>query len=203
MILLTTYYLDDLADRQRELDVCLTRNLSNPLLESIILFVDGTCGITHQKLHHIAIGDRLTYQVAFEYANSHLVDQICILANSDIFFDESLARVAEADLTDKFYAITRYNVKPDNSLVLNDSNACQDVWIFKSPLKAFASTFGLGMPGCDNRIAFEAISAGLKVLNPCFTIRCHHLHNTNKRNYVQNQPVIPGPHARVEFGDQL
>jgi len=203
MILLTSYYTDDSEDRQRELDLCLQLNLANLTFRAIILFVDGFCKIQHPTLSHIPMRDRLTYQDAFNFANRFFVGEICVLANSDIYFDESLKLIAEADLTNKFYAITRHNVERDGSLSFSDCNACQDVWVFRAPLKPVVSLFGLGTPGCDNRIAYEAKTAGLIVLNPCQIIRCHHLHLTNKRNYVQNQPVVPGPYERVEFGDQL
>ncbi len=188
-----------------EIEYCLIDNIRNNKIDRIILFTDSVRGYhsTNEKLTQVITSGRLTYQKAFEYANTHLFGDICILSNSDIIFDESLMLFQAVDLTNKFYAITRHNLQPDNSLIFNDANACQDVWVFKSPLKMFPSDFELGRPGCDNRIAWEAINSGLNVLNPCKIIRCKHLHLSNKRNYIQNQPVIPGPYGRVNFGDQL
>jgi hypothetical protein len=204
-ILITMYYTDDSPDRQREIDNCLICNLQNNEIDRIVVFTETMREYDPlvRKITQIEMKNRLTYQQAFEYANKYLSGDICILSNSDIVFDGSLSLLRGVDWVNKFYAITRHNLQHDGSIAFNDSNACQDTWIFKSPLKAFPSDFGLGRPGCDNRIVWEAQNSGLIVLNPCKIIICRHLHLTNKRNYVANQPVIPGPYGRAEFGDQL
>ena len=203
-VLLTMYYRDDLPARQFEIDACLNHNLQNRLIDQVIVFTEEFfSNIMHSKLSQQVIKERLTYQCAFEFANKNLVGDICMLSNSDIFFDDTLISLQRADMTDKLYAITRHNVQPDGSLLFTDAGTCQDVWIFKSPIKTFTSNFGMGRPGCDNRVAWEARNAGLKVLNPCKVITCRHLHLTNKRNYMQNQPQIPGPYDWVDFGNQL
>jgi hypothetical protein len=78
------------------------------------------------------------------------------------------------------FALTRHDVQEDGSIKLVDSgfaHGCQDAWIFSAPLpldKIFAR-FSLGAPGCDNRIAYELISAGYKVTNPSIKIVARHL----------------------------
>ena len=201
--LLSIYYRDSLPARQQEIDACLNHNLANKNIDLVIVFTEEYYShISHPKLIQQVIKKRLTYQYAFEFANMHLVGDICILANSDIFFDDTLVRFQQADMANKFYALTRYNVQPDGRPVFSDAPTCQDVWIFKPPIKAFNSDFELGRPGCDNRIAWEAKNAGFKVLNPCQIVSCRHLHIVNKRNYDPNQR-IPGPYEGVEFGNQL
>jgi hypothetical protein len=144
------------------------------------------------------------YNTAFEYSNERLSGNICILANSDIFFDDTLRLLrGKINWDNKFYAITRHNVLIDGSLAFTDSNGCQDVWIFRSPIKSFKSDFELGRPGCDNRIVWEAKHAGLIVLNPCKVLVCRHLHLTKKYNYVQNLSIIPGPYEWANHGDKL
>jgi hypothetical protein len=48
------------------------------------------------KLNQIVVGKRLTFQAAFEYANTNLSGELCILANADIYFDGTLLAVREA-----------------------------------------------------------------------------------------------------------
>jgi hypothetical protein len=48
------------------------------------------------KLNQIVIGKRLTFQAAFDYANSNLSGEVCALANADIYFDETLRAVRDA-----------------------------------------------------------------------------------------------------------
>lgn len=203
--LMTIYYVDDSPARQREIDDCLINNLQNNEIDEIIIFTEKVMKYSPlvRKITQVETKDRLTYQQAFKYANQHLIGDICILSNSDIVFDNSLSLLRGVDWTNKFYAITRHNLQYDGSITFNDSNACQDTWIFKSPLKTFPSNFGLGRPGCDNRIVWEAQNSGLVVFNPCKIIICRHLHLTGKRNYIANQPVVSGPYSRAEFNDQL
>jgi len=197
------YYKDSSHDRQLEIDRCLKFNIENKLIEKIFVFTEIKYDISHPKIRQEVINKRLTYQYAFDFSNKNLDGNICILANSDVYFDYSLNKINTTDFTNKFYAITRHNVQNDSSIKFTDNTDCQDVWIWKSPIKNFPANFELRQPGCDNRIAWESKNAGLNVLNPCKIIKCYHLHLINKYNYIQNKSQIPGPYEWVEFGDQL
>jgi hypothetical protein len=72
----------------------------------------------------------------------------------------------------------------------------QDAWIFDTPLCDFPCNFYFGVPGCDNRLAWEASRAGLTLINPSRSIRAYHLHLTGVRRYSERQRVA-GPTASV------
>lgn len=202
MILLTPYYLDSRPERQAELDFCLQRNLRNPLIAKVILFLDNSLNAAQvKKLHRpkietIYCGRRCTYQDFLDYANKYLQGEIVIVANTDIFFDESLQDLTDYDLGNKFVTLLRWDVvsiEPEFLRTqLNVRMNSQDAWLFYSPLRVFPSDFPLGIPCCDNRVLFEAQSVGLQVINPALSIRSYHLHSTNIRNYKTTERVL-GP----------
>src|SRR5205814_1982921 len=115
-----------------------------------------------------------------------------IVANADIFFDESLARLEGYDLTGKLLCVSRWDVQPDGSVKFFAQSDSQDAWIFRTPIPEFPSDFQLGVPACDNRLAWEAERAGLKVINPAPSIRAGHLHLSQVRRYSERQRLA-GP----------
>jgi hypothetical protein len=50
----------------------------------------GAIRIGETLVHLVVDSLRLTFAAAFEYSNTHLAGRICILANADIFFDDTL-----------------------------------------------------------------------------------------------------------------
>jgi glycosyltransferase involved in cell wall biosynthesis len=206
MYLLTPYYLDSRPERQAELDFCLQRNLQNPLIKKVIVFLDSslnTCQIEslqQSKIETIFCGRRCTYQDCLDYANKYLQGDIVIVANTDIFFDETLQLLEDYELSNKFINLLRWEVIEIDETVIHSqfrvNMGSQDTWIFRSPLKPFVAYFLLGTPGCDNRIAFEAHTVGLQITNPALSIRSHHLHLTNIRNYNAQERVC-GPYLLI------
>jgi hypothetical protein len=78
------------------------------------------------------------------------------------------------------FAITRHDVQVDGSIQLvppQYAHGSQDVWIFKVPIPtdSMFTSFCLGIPGCDHRIAHELVQAGYMVLNPSLKIIARHL----------------------------
>ena len=69
--------------------------------------------------------------------------------------------------------------KPDGTYYPTSS---ADTWIFKSPLPIFKSDFRLGVSNCDTQVADAARKAGLRVVNPCLSIKTWHLHFSGFRN---------------------
>jgi hypothetical protein len=93
--------------------------------------------------------------------------------------------------------LSRWDLQPDGTAVYFDSAHSQDAWIFQPPIREFKCDWPLGIPGCDNRLTWEAARAGIEVLNPSRSIRAHHLHLSGVRNYTERQrlpgPVLPVP----------
>lgn len=196
-ILITTLYNETNQARIQEFIACLKKNLQRSQIQSIHVLYDtakdfGVCKLkTYLEslpitIHYIK--GRPSYRACFELANTFDPGQRVIIANGDIYFNYTLALLAPINLTGKFVALTRWNVK-DDSLVpytyrghpITDS---QDAWIFQTPIKAFCpEDIYMGTWRCDVRTAYYAQQAGLKVLNPCRSVQCCHMHASEIRNY--------------------
>jgi hypothetical protein len=197
--LITTYYKTENLKRQKELDECLKNNFNNKFIDKIYLLNDLVYEIEFidnhkEKIIQIIVDSNNAKRLGFDYAvtfiNTNLQNTLCIISNSDIYFDDTLELLDGYNFDNKFFGLTRY----DNGKIIQNSNS-QDSWFFKSPLQIDLSqcNFKFGYPGCDNRFAYVVNEAGYKILNPCLTIKTHHLHSSNYRTYNHNDKVM-GPY---------
>ena len=207
MILLTDFYLDPDPARRAELLECTARNTANPLIDEIHLFVAGNSiaeaarsadsRLRGDKLRWNEFGPRPTYQDLFAYANRALHGQRVIIANADIYFDDTLRRLDGYDLTGRLLCLSRWDVCDDEGgATLFEQPASQDAWIFEAPVTSPRCNFHLGVLGCDNRLAWEAEQVGLRLSNPSRSIRAYHLHRSQVRRYAPNV-WLPGPTRSV------
>jgi FkbM family methyltransferase len=201
MILLTGLYQDADARRSAELLECLQRNIENDRLEEIHVFVEDSIKsqplmshppLTSPKIRLIQHGRRVTYRDLFANASERLAGCRVIIANADIFFDHTLACLDGYDLSGKLLCLSRWDLQPDGSARFFEHPSSQDAWIFQSPIREFPCDFHLGVLGCDNRLAWEAESAGLAVSNPSRSVRANHLHLSGIRRYNGRQRLT-GP----------
>lgn len=203
--------------RTKEYITCIEKNLKHPSINHIHVIFDESNWVSdsiilnYLKSLPITITydkKRATYGDFFAIANKYYDNCAIILSNADIYFDDSLAMLEYYDLSNKFLALTRWEKQPNNSekiylsrwdnkkklFVPLQSGGCgsQDVWIFKTPLRTLKiDTIAMGTPFCDGTIAYQAKDAGLDVFNPCYTIKCFHMHSSNIRHWQWLQPVIP------------
>lgn len=173
--LFVQYYKCGNEERQKELDAC--------------------SRVNHQKKHFhkiFSLTERLTYKELFKLTQEY-DDCINVIANSDIFFDETILYARFMGEND-CYALSRWDYLESGVAVLFDRKDSQDVWIFNGAAKIIKNCdFQLGVPGCDNRIAYEIKQAGYNVLNPSKTIHAIHLHNSQLRTY-DNKDRISEPY---------
>jgi len=198
--LLAGYHHSTVFARQCEYDYCLARNLENPHIGSIVLFCEGDPPLLHDKLWIVPITERPTYQQYIEFANKNRQGKVVVLANSDIYFDATIAQVGSIS-GNKAYALSRWDVDVNGSARLFNRADSQDVWVWKPPLTLDAAEFWLGSPGCDNRFAALLAKAGLAVLNPSRIVKSYHVHLTNFRGGYG--PRVRGPQKQVAPSNQL
>lgn len=182
--LIVQYYKCAHQDRQKEIDICLRNNLQNQYISSVHVLTEVPFDFSgfpnEEKINQTVIGERLTFERAFQHANQHQNDDIWMLSNSDIYFDETLQCLLDVCMDKVVFALTRHDVQPDGSIQLvppEYAHGSQDVWIFKAPIPtdSMFTSFCLGIPGCDHRIAHEFVQAGYMVLNPSLKIIARHL----------------------------
>lgn len=182
--LIVQYYKCADSKRQEEIDYCLLKNLENPLISTVHILsehdLDFASFPNSGKIIQKVIGQRLTFSKAFQYANCVRNSEFWILSNADIFFDETLHHLAGQRMEKVLYALSRHDIRSDGSASLvpeRYAHGCQDAWIFQAPLplEKISAEFWLGIPGCDNKIAYEFVKAGYFVSNPCKKIVIRHL----------------------------
>jgi hypothetical protein len=194
MILFTSWYQHENEQRNEENRICLQKNLDNPLIKKVCLLCDNGSHATvpgHYKIITIKGADRPTYTDFFKVMNSCPGD-IKILANSDIYFDETLSYCKNMP-EGNCYALTRWDDR-ENGSFLNPNPGSQDVWIFKGKLKYIYGDFQLGYWGCDCRLVHELRKAGYVVQNPSRTIKAFHLHRE-----ARNPNINPHPDKTIPF----
>jgi hypothetical protein len=195
MILYFPYFESPNLDRHEEILISLQENINNKYIEKIIVVLEKPIDDFYFKSNKLIFWDlykRPTYSDMFKHANEFYTNETCIIANSDIYFNDTLKYLVDFDLKNLFLCLTRYNLLTDGSLVFMNEHfmmRSQDSWIFKSPVPLDLinnSKFYLGVNACDNRIAKIATDSGLITSNPSLLIETIHLHNSNIRTYVSD-----------------
>ena len=191
LVVYSQYYRTRTPDRQLEIDECLRRNLNHPDITRMVLFCESDAPPLPQGTVPVEVvpsDERITYAEWFRWVRRQ-GSGIGLLLNADIYLDEGLEHLAASfNGPDTFLALTRYN--PGHAgFHLNDyPHWTQDVWGVRADAELpesllYASSFPLGFPGCDNRIAYVMWSHGYHVRNPCYHVRSVHLQANTARDY--------------------
>jgi hypothetical protein len=179
VILLQQRYDSPDPARQAELEAARAANASCPAFRHVEA-VDGAAR-------------RWTFADLFALAAERFSGAVCVIANSDISFDagiESLRRMVRPGV---LVALTRWDDETAPSMegrvdptTWRFYSQSQDAWAFiAGGLPAFPADFRLGMPRCENRLAYEAAAAGVVVFDPALSIRTRHHHATNVRTWTR------------------
>lgn len=137
----------------------------------------------------LPIPGRPTFAEMFAAANAVASpEDISVVANSDVSFDETLGLAAEHLDHQTCWALSRDDMERQDS---------QDAWVFRGSICIPAAHFPPGIPGCDNRLAWLLRHVGYQVLNPCRSVRVRHHHASGLRNYRRGIDRVPGPYLRV------
>ena len=142
----------------------------------------------------LADGGRKSFADFFRLAAREFAGRVCVVANADIAFDESLrgaAALLAAWPRPLLVALSRWDdpagpsmegrVDPGGWRFYSHS---QDTWMFiAGRLPEFEAGFTLGIPACENRLAHEAFRAGVDVVNPALSVRTWHHHASGTRTW--------------------
>ena len=190
--LFTSYFEQKFGDRQRELRKVMELNIACPSIDVIYNLGHPW---DNEKVVNLPGYDRPTYAQFIKEMQAVEADYY-ILANSDIYFTSEIEEIKSLQMDGKVLCLSRYDVTSGGFAKLFDYEWTQDTWIWKGKPKTLQNVdFTMGLPACDNRMAYEIAQAGLKPINPSKDIKTYHLHLTNKRSYTERNrlagPTMP------------
>jgi len=135
-----------------------------------------------EGLHIRITPKRPMYSDMVRWANSIDTSNKIILANADIYFDDTLKFLLNYNFDNKIITLTRH--EEDGGLNNHFGvNGYTDVWIFSLPIKKFYCDFVIGTQTCEVAFAYRAVlEAGYTACNPCYTINAWHRHASGIRN---------------------
>lgn len=185
--LITNPFVHPDPERNAEIRLCVRRNR--------ILEMQG---VIHQITE--VWEDRKTFGELFSLCLPGMVN---VVANADIFLDTTIQKTGYMKKHQAF-ALSRWDVstwkqgQPVSTLF--NRRDSQDTWIIVGEAHRILkeADYFMGIPGCDNRLAHDLLEAGYEVSNPSVTIRTHHLHLTNLRQYTAKTEPVPGPYHLIQ-----
>lgn len=217
------FFIHSNNERYKEIKYCLKRNVKLNLFKKIILlneriYTADELGLTDEEMKNVKqinINKRLKYIDVFLQIKRLNINGYIVLCNSDIFFDDTINNLHKSclSISKSVYTLLRFeynrHYKLDKCKLFKHyrtnkpRNDSQDVWIYHTSQLEITSNlirnanFMLGMPGCDNKIAFILAILGYKCINEPYNIKTYHYHSTQIRNYKKND-AIPPPYLCVE-----
>jgi len=199
---ITQFYTTKEELRSSEISRALENNVTNSYIDKIILLNETELSFkSHSKIEQVVINKRLFYSDIFEYIyNKVPPNVIVVFANSDIYLDKTIRNVWSVNMEDKFFALLRY----EDGEIYGPRTDSQDCWIVSSTsVKARSNnykdiSFSFGIMGCDNAISLEMMKQKYLVLNPALTIKTHHLHKSEIRNYDPEDIVPKSAYLYIE-----
>jgi hypothetical protein len=189
--LLINLYPMDAGERLDEIALCLNKNIANPLISEVVVLDEGFPKPELLEAPDVSV-IRIDRRPDFADYCTHLSpDGFNLLSNNDIWFDDSLGKINWLGIGPyDLLCLTRREA--DGSLYRAGKGVTQDAWIFRGraePLKD--CTFPMGIPGCENRLAFLFFCKQYRVLNPARVIAARHEHRSQSRSY-KAADRIPG-----------
>ena len=193
--LITTFYQSIEEERNKENQFCLEKNLLNPYISKVHLFAEGS-GLPDlsnlpedikKKIMVVPFGKRPFFKDLFAYANEIKSEAVKVVSNSDIFFDSTLKSLHRCFTKADVLALTRWDLGSDGVIHFYNNYKSQDCWFFKKQIPDTIGHFGIGQPGCDNRLLYELRQNNITYLNPCLSIKAVHVHQSRFRSYVKGQ----------------
>lgn len=185
------YYNCGDKERQKEIDLCLMRNADNKHIKKLYVVIDdgSSCPVNSDNVQVLEVKSRLTYKIWVELTQRYCSKGVSILCNSDIYFDDSLPKIYDVLSQPKsFIALSRWELLGESLSKHPNPHWSQDTWAMNVGEEFSASflwqiDFPMGVPRCDNKIAYLFAIQGWKIFNPVDHLTSVHVHETQMRTY--------------------
>ena len=185
------YYQCGDKDRQKEIDLCLGKNAENKLIKKLFVVIDDgcECPVESDNIEIIHINKRLTHKYWIELTQQYCQAGVTVLCNSDIYFNDTLSVIEDVLSSEKsFIALSRWELLGKSLSKHPNPHWSQDTWAMRvgeelSPSFMHQLDFPMGVPRCDNKIAYLFATQGWKIFNPVDFLVSIHVHETEMRTY--------------------
>jgi len=183
------YYDVKNKDRKKELKYCLDMLLSNKKISNLYILCSNKLDIEQNNVTKIDFNfEQPSFKDYFNIINFYSSDEsINILLNSDCFVDEKNIDLISKNIKEnEVYCLSRWDIvsNKDFKSTHYDIECSQDAWIkigkFSNRIEG---NYKMGVPGCDNAIAYEFQKIGYKISNPSKDIKIYHYHLSDVRTY--------------------
>lgn len=201
--IISNLYVDSNPERMKEL---ITVFANNAALKANIIYVINVRDVDYfnqfdwiknPNVYKSKVQSNPSFADLFRIIrNSPVVqnDSTCIVTNSDIMIPQDDLKLIEDNLQAlQCYALSRWDMVNDNpaEAIRRDRIDSQDSWCFKGKPPFIIEDFKMGIPGCDNRLAYLIQQEGYKLYNPSKSIKTYHYHINLKRNRNLESPIEP------------
>jgi hypothetical protein len=198
-VLYQNWYYAQTSQRRWENEFVLAKNIESGLFNQIVMYC--RCPLPRWARNQVC-GVSWSYPTFKDFFNICQSDSINIIANTDIYFDETLNRLSEQNGVqsgNSVVCLSRWERKNRVWSVYRNHRQSQDAWMFKGILPTRLideCDFRIGTLGCDNRLVYTFQKYGYITLNPAFTIKAKHVHFSNHRYMVRanKDDVVPPPY---------
>lgn len=204
--LFVSFYKVKDGNRLADYILCLKKNFSNPYIDTIFILYEYNGAIPPNsaelppflKQENIQIEyvkrtkpRNISYLDFIRYANKVLPEnKKFIIANTDIYFDESLGQTIAVPFNNRIFALTRYELDNNSQPTerLPDFEYSQDSWFLQTPFPE-SDTFdiNLGWLNCENTFAYQLDKLGYQVLNISDTLKTYHVHKGNVHDQLSSE----------------
>uniref|UniRef100_A0A6C0DIW9 Glycosyltransferase n=1 Tax=viral metagenome TaxID=1070528 RepID=A0A6C0DIW9_9ZZZZ len=199
LVLIQQLYKSPNKTRNKELQKCLRKNLENPYIDEILLFIEGKDVEVpvDKKIKQVPMKSRLSYANCIDAIQKVVgPGKLVVFANADIYLEKSWKAIWSVNMKDIFFALLRWEeVDGKEPTLFGPRNDSQDTWAIHSDsvlnktwnLDAFNIPFGKA--GCDNAILVEFLRNKFKIINPAMSLKTIHVHASEIRNYEKTDII--------------
>ena len=205
------FFIHNDADRQKEIELCLKKNVENNFIDKIYLlneriYKEDELKVSSKKIIQKKIKTRLTYKKLFNYIHKKNINGYIVFSNSDIFLDDTINKIRKTEFHKKknFIGLLRYDYddKTKKSKIFGPRFDSQDTWVIHTdfiPNKDILNIFDFqfGKPGCDNKIIYLMKILGYKIFNVPKLIKTYHVQKSKQRSYTR-EDLVARPHIYIE-----
>ena len=212
MILTIPFYSHKNRQIQEELLSVLKSNIKKKFIKKIILLIDDDTfknkNLISTKITIVRYNRRPTFEDWIRESKKFINDdEYFVIANADIEFRDDFEDLISNELKNEksFLLLSRYDLIGDKELrLVKNAYYSQDTWCLRSnDLKKIeeshlsALDIPVGIPRCDNKIAYEFWIRNWHLINPCMRIVTIHHQKSGIRNYETKDITIIGNVAFV------